>query len=103
MKLTRAPRTLGHPRTVVRAATGPMDEEKLGQTMSLTQVVLLALSAARVRADAIRGPLSIEGVIALALAFALAMSLFDKAIGWTIGGASTKSRHSDHLRGSPHR
>jgi hypothetical protein len=69
-----------------------MDEAKLGQTVALTQVVLLALSAARVRADAIRGPLGIEGLMALALACVLAISLFDKAIGWTIGGASTKSR-----------
>lgn len=80
MKLARTPRTLGHSRAVVRVATAPMDEATLGQTMALAQVVLLALSAARVGADAIRGPLSIEGLMALALVFVLAMSLFDKAV-----------------------
>lgn len=103
MKVTCPPRTLGHSGTVLRVATGPMGEAKLGQTMALAQVVLLALSAARVGADAIRGPLSIEGLTALALVFVLAMSLFDKAIKWTVGSASTKSRHSDLLWDSLHR
>ena len=72
-------------RTVVRSgAPERMDEGKLNGAIVLTQLALLGLCAARVESDRLRGPLSIEGSIALVILTILAMWLAAKAIAWTI-------------------
>jgi hypothetical protein len=83
----RAPYRL---RTIVQSgAAGPVSEARLGRTIVLTQLVLLGLCAARIGADLLRGPLGIEGGIAVALFVALAASLVAKAFAWALRAATT--------------
>ena len=79
MQTTSTLRTPYHSRVIVpSSATGPIDEGKLHEGIVLTQLGLLALCAARVATDSARGPLGVEGVIALALLVVLAASLIAK-------------------------
>lgn len=55
---------------------------RLGRSIVVTQLVLLAWCVARAAADWRRGPLGVEGFIAIALAFAIFISLAAKALGW---------------------
>jgi hypothetical protein len=75
MKLMSALRGPCHSRMASRTGAGPMDDGGLQRTMLLTQGVVLALCAARVVSDLKRGPLSIEGDIALVLLVILTISL----------------------------
>lgn len=92
-------RTPCHARTIVRsAATGPTDEAQLDQMMALTQLALLILCVARVCADLVRGPLTFEGHIALAVVVVLAMLLIDRATEWVVRDAPPSDRRrSDFL------
>jgi hypothetical protein len=69
-------------RTFVRSETTDrgLDGRKLYRALVLTQLVLFALCAARVEVDLRRGSLTIEGDLALALLFVVAMSLAVKAV-----------------------
>jgi|GEM_PF-3300909 hypothetical protein len=61
-------------------ATGPVDRARLGRAIVATQLVLTALCAARVGSDVQRGPLTPEGILALALLVALVSWLLAKSI-----------------------
>jgi hypothetical protein len=81
MKLASALRSPYRSRAIVRStAPARLSEATLAQAIALTQLILLALCAARVAADRLRGSLSTEGDIALALLVVLAASLVGKAI-----------------------
>src|SRR3974390_2693720 len=98
MNLRSALRSPFRSRAIVRSgATGRTNEPKLHRAMALTQLAVLALCAARVGIDAHRGPLSIEGSIALALVVVLAMSLVAKAIRWAMGAAGPAEERSLEL------
>jgi hypothetical protein len=75
MKLMSALRGPCHSRVASRTGAGPVDDGGLHRTMLLTQGVVLALCAARVASDLQRGPLTIEGDIALVLLVILTISL----------------------------
>jgi hypothetical protein len=94
MRLTSALRSPNRSRAIVRPdATDQVDETQLGQAATLTQLVLLGWCAARVAADRIRGPLTIEGSIALALCIVFATLLFAKGFGWAVHDAEPADRH----------
>jgi hypothetical protein len=88
MQRTSAPRSTYRSRTIRRSrATEPPDEtQKTGRAAILTQLVLLALCAARVAADRMRGPLTIEGSVALGLSVVYATTLVAKAMAWAARG-----------------
>jgi hypothetical protein len=69
------------------------DEAKLRRATVATQLVLLTLCVARVSADLRRGPLTIEGDMALALLVVLATLLVAKAIAWAIRSISSAEKH----------
>jgi hypothetical protein len=65
-----------------------VDGARLGRAIGVTQLVLSALCAARVGSDVQRGPLTPEGMLALALFVALTTWLLAKFmaqfIAWAI-------------------
>jgi hypothetical protein len=75
MKLMSALRSPCHSRAATCTSAGPVDDGGLRRTMLLTQAVVLALCAARVATDLQRGPLTLEGDVALVLLVILALSL----------------------------
>ncbi len=100
MKLVSALRIPYRSGSIVRSgATDMMDDTRLRRAAVLTQVVLLVLCAARVEVDRVRGPLTIEGSMALALFVVFAMSLLAKAVGWLARGARPTDKH--HLSPTP--
>jgi hypothetical protein len=94
MKIRSALRTPYRSRTIVRSGATGLDDVKLHRAIALTQLGLLALCAARVSSDWLRGPLSVEGSIALGLLLILAMLLAAKAIGWAIRAALPAEGHT---------
>jgi hypothetical protein len=85
MNLIPTLRTPYRSSAIVRSdATGPVDGARLGRTIVVTQLVLSGLCAARVGSDVQRGPLTPEGILALALLVALATWLLAKSIAWAI-------------------
>lgn len=75
-------------------------EVRLSRSVALIQVVLFALCAGRVVTDLHRGPLTLEGAIALALLVVLSMPFVGKAIGRTIRG-TTVARSGRSLAADP--
>jgi len=61
-----------------------MSEASLARGVVWTQLVVLVLCAARVRADLLGGTRTIEGGLALGLLVVLAASLFARAIAWAL-------------------
>jgi hypothetical protein len=94
MSSRSALRTPYRSRVIVRSGTtGLMDERKLCRAIAVTQFALLSLCAARIWTDWLRGPLTVEGTMALALLVVLTISLVAKAIAWTIRAAVPAGRH----------
>ena len=67
-------------------------EVRLSRSVALTQVVLFALCAGRVVTDLHRGPLTLEGAIALALLLVLSMPFVAEAVRRKIRGATAGRR-----------
>lgn len=94
MKLTSALRTPYRTRTIVRSgATEQLNETRLVRAAVLTQLTILALCAARIATDWVRGPLSVEGHIAFVLFIAVGVSLAAKAAAWMVRGAGPAHGH----------
>jgi hypothetical protein len=75
MNLMSALRAPCHSRAVSHASPAPVDDAGLDRTMTLTEMVLVALCAARVGTDLQRGPLTLEGHLALGLLVILSIVL----------------------------
>ncbi len=87
MKLSPALRTPYRARAVVSGgASGPLRDAQLGRAMAVTQLAVVLLCVARVEADRVRGPLGVEGRIALAVGVAvsasLVLALMRRAVEW---------------------
>jgi hypothetical protein len=81
-----------------------MSEASLEHGVVWTQLVLLALCAARMRADLVGGPRTIEGDMATWLAVFLAIALGARAIGWLVrlstGGGAPRAPASSWTLGA---
>jgi hypothetical protein len=83
MKLSSVLRTPYRSRGLVRTGVaGGMDEASLDFGVLATELVLLALSAARVCADLRNGLRTIEGSLALVLVVTMAACLGGRVIAW---------------------
>jgi hypothetical protein len=103
MKTPSVLRAACHSRAIVRSVPGdPVGEVRLSRALVVTHLVLLALCAARVGTDLRRGPLSIEGDIALAIFVILAISTLARAIGWAMRRAVPTDKGMTSTGFDPH-
>jgi hypothetical protein len=103
MKVRSTRRTPYREMEIVRSApNGRSEEARLGRALALSQLALLALCAARVGTDLLRGKWSIEGGgVALALLVVLALSLDAKAIARAIRDAARLEKHRSSSSSTP--
>lgn len=93
MRLTSVLRTPYRSRHIVRCdSTDYGEEAKLDRAIILTQIAMIALSAARALTDLRDGPRTVEGAIAAAVFAFLAVRLVARPIGRLL-------RHSPCKRG----
>lgn len=79
-------------RIVGTGSVTAMSEASLAHGVVWAQLFVLALCAARVRADRLVGPTTIEGAVACALMVILLASLCVRAIGWALRGPTGGTR-----------
>jgi hypothetical protein len=87
MRFTTAYRVpYGSTAILTSGATAPVGGANLGRAIVLAQLVLVTLCAARAAVDGLRGPVTVEGVVALALLGAFTIWLAAGAAGRTPRG-----------------
>jgi hypothetical protein len=86
MKPMSALRNRAHP--LERTSDPTRSEASLDHGVVWTQLVLLALCVARMRAELVGGPRTIEGDLATLLAVFLVTALSARAIGWALRGST---------------
>jgi hypothetical protein len=93
MRFTTAYRVPYGSTAILRSdATAPVSGANLGRAIVLTQLVLVTLCAARVASAWLRGQVTVEGVVALALLCAFTT--------WLVAGAAGRTTRGTPLPGS---